>query len=489
MPIPADPIARLLALGGELAPPLPGEQGGEGPRRKFDLAHMRTLLQALGNPQEKFPSVLIAGTNGKGSTAATLASIFQAAGYRTGLFTSPHLERPNERIRIGGAAISDQDLSARFEQVEAAFTHLTASGRLPHPPSFFEAITAIAFLYFAAAGNAGQPEAGEPVDIAVLEVGLGGRLDATNVVSPLLSVITDISLDHQNWLGNTIAAITREKAGILRPGGALVTLPQHPEANQAIGEAAVPLGVNAISAAPYLPARAQPGAGLPRTLKNRYDLLLPDDVLGAPVLHVDSPLLGEHQQRNIALAIAAAVFLHQNCGFSLSARAVEQGILETSWPGRLQFLYPPTSLANIAPVLLDAAHNPAGAWTLRAALSSLPLKSAGTPRTLVFACMQDKAVDELAQILFPVMDSVFLTQAASPRASSLERLAQAAEPTGTPYRLFSQARQALDAALTSTPASGLVVIAGSVVLLGECLAQLQGWHTEQTVEIVPRGTI
>ena len=527
-------ITRLLALGGELAP------GSE--RRKYDLAHMRTLLHALGDPQLRLRSVLIAGTNGKGSTAATLASILQAAGHRTGLYTSPHLEQPNERIRIDGLAISDAVLAARFTQVETASARLVASGELPHTPSFFETVTAIAFLHFAAeqSGQAGLPsraspsrqtsrdgqtsehgqtsEVGQtngaahtiasrtwghpersegpaveppalslsfdntapnhtPVDIAILEVGLGGRLDATNVVEPLLSILTDISIDHTAWLGHTLPEITREKAGILRPHGTLITLPQHPEANQTIGEIAVPLKVHAISASDYLPPRTgdpEPATSLTALLRNRYALSLPPGALSnasaGPILHVDSPLAGTHQQRNLALALAAAITLHQQHGYALTLGALEQGLRDTLWPGRLQLLHPPANHSHHAPILLDAAHNPAGAWALRAALAPLPILG---PRTLVFGCMADKAIAEIAQILFPVFDEVLLTHSTSVRAASVEQLAAAAEPTGTLYRTFSSAPAALAAAQAATPAHGLVVLAGSIALLGELTAQLR----------------
>jgi dihydrofolate synthase/folylpolyglutamate synthase len=177
------------------------------PRRKFSLDEVRILLAALGDPHLGFRSVLIAGTNGKGSTAATLASILTASGARAGLYTSPHLERINERIRIGHAEISDDTFARLYFRVHDVARQLVQQGRLPQLPSFFEILTAMAFVYFAEA----------KVDLAVLEVGMGGRLDATNVVDPLLSIITDISLDHTEWLGSTIAAIAREKAGILRP--------------------------------------------------------------------------------------------------------------------------------------------------------------------------------------------------------------------------------------------------------------------------------
>src|SRR5215470_9885603 len=205
-------VAQMYALGHELS---------QTPSHKFDLAHMRVLLSALGNPERKFHSVLIAGTNGKGSTAATLASILTASGLKTGLYTSPHLVRINERIQIDGAAIGDSDFTAVHQLVEDVANQLVAGGELPWHPSFFETLTAMAFEHFARA---------EP-DIVVLEVGMGGRLDATNIVDPRLSIIADISLDHQKFLGDTLTEIAREKAGIIRAGGTVVTLPQTPEAN------------------------------------------------------------------------------------------------------------------------------------------------------------------------------------------------------------------------------------------------------------------
>ena len=197
-------VASMYALGHELA---------NSPSHKFDLAHMRVLLAALDHPERKFPAVLIAGTNGKGSTAATLASILRASGLRTGLYTSPHLVRINERIRIDADEISDEDFTLLHGVVARTAERLVEERELPWHPSFFEMLTAIAFEYFAQ----------NKVEMAVLEVGMGGRLDATNVVEPRLSVITDISLDHQKFLGNTVTEIAREKAGIIRPGGMVVT--------------------------------------------------------------------------------------------------------------------------------------------------------------------------------------------------------------------------------------------------------------------------
>ena len=238
---------------------------------------MRTLVEALRHPEQRFKSVLIAGTNGKGSTAATLASILKSAGYRAGLYTSPHLVRVNERIRIDGTPIGDEEFARHYFRVDDCARGLMAEGKLPGDPSFFETLTAVAFEAFAAAR----------VDLAVLEVGMGGRLDATNVVEPLLSVITDISLDHTEWLGETIPLIAREKAGILRRNGVLVTLPQHPEANQTIGEVAAELDVRGVSAAGFVPAARNPADSGRRTadseqrsaLRNRYSL----EVMGETV--------------------------------------------------------------------------------------------------------------------------------------------------------------------------------------------------------------
>src|SRR3954466_12868519 len=213
-------VASMFALGHELA---------QTPSHKFDLAHMRVLLEEMGHSERAFRSVLIAGTNGKGSTAATLASILRASGLRTGLYTSPHLGRINERIRIDDDEISDREFALLHDVVERTAERLVEDGGLPWHPSFFEMLTAIAFEDFATS----------KIDIAVLEVGMGGRLDATNVVEPVVSVITDISLDHEKFLGNTISEIAREKAGIIHENGLLVTLPQSPEANNVIGHAAL----------------------------------------------------------------------------------------------------------------------------------------------------------------------------------------------------------------------------------------------------------
>jgi dihydrofolate synthase/folylpolyglutamate synthase len=460
-------VDHLYALGHELVSATPST-----PRRKFDLDHMRVLAAALGNPQNTFPSVLIAGTNGKGSTAATLSSILATADYRTGLYTSPHLSRVNERIRIKGTQIPDEDFARLYFQVDEAARRLVESAELPHHPSFFEVLTALAFLYFAE----------QKIDIAVLEVGLGGRLDATNIVNPLLSILTDIALDHQDYLGSTIAEITREKAGILRPQGILITLPQHPDANQAIGEAAASLDLHAINAAsfiPHLPPRPSHQPEAPAVSvetsplhPNHYSVTLDDQPL-----EIDSPLPGHHQQRNIALAIAAAQALRNLDGYNLpsmgnrnsykiSNAQIEAGIKATQWPGRLEYFKSRPSL------LLDVAHNPAGAWTLRAAIAQLPDSQ---PRTLLFSCLRDKSLKEMAQILFPLFDSssdrpydhIVFAPIDNPRATPLEDLAAEARALDIPARSAATVAAALAEARALTPANGLIIATGSVYLVGE----------------------
>jgi len=492
----AEAIDQLYALGQELASVDP-----LAPRRKFDLAHMRTLAASLGDPQQSFSSVLIAGTNGKGSTAATLASILACAGYRTGLYTSPHLIRVNERFQFSVPAlpseyssaefpassrpstlmpIADEDFARNYFHVDSTAKRLVDSGALPHFPSFFEVLTALAFLYFSE----------RRADIVVLEVGLGGRLDATNIVDPLLSVITDIALDHQDYLGSTLAEIAWEKAGILRAGGTLITLPQHPETNRVLGEVAAELpGLRAVSAASFVPspvdfvddlrtATASTGDDFE---KGSHPGLLPRsqytvDVEGHPLL-VASPLRGQHQQRNIALAIASAVELRNQCGYKIANEAIEHGIRETLWPGRLETL----ALPKRCTLLLDVAHNPAGAWALRLALAQIPTS---LPRTLLFSCLRDKDLGEMTQILFPLFDStsgdrdrsgdhIVLAPIDSPRAAAVEDLSAAARRLDVPAYAAPHLAAAFTQAREVTPEGGVLVATGSVYLVGEVLRLAQ----------------
>ena len=461
------------------------------PRRKFSLDEVRILLAALGDPHRRFRSVLIAGTNGKGSTAATLASILTASGARVGLYTSPHLERINERIRIGNSEIADDLFARLYFRVHDVAQQLVQRGRLPQHPSFFEILTAMAFLCFAE----------EKVDLAVLEVGMGGRLDATNVVDPLLSIITDISLDHTEWLGSTLAAIAREKAGILRQGGTMIRLPQSTEADDVLSAMARELGVRWVNASSFLPPiidlsnqsnelgapsiprffkEKMSGAPDPSHLGTRENKTPIDDqidstsapytvtVLGSSI-EVASPLTGGHQRRNIALAIAAAIELASSHGFTITPASIEQGIRLTRWPGRLEYIKQGRIERGEISWILDVAHNPAGAWAVRAGLPRVP--GGGKAQTLVFSCLRDKPLTEMAQILFPLFERVILTPLHSARAASMEDLVAAAQLTQTPFLVAESIAAALQLSREHT-SSGPIIVCGSVYLVGEARSLL-----------------
>jgi dihydrofolate synthase / folylpolyglutamate synthase len=447
-------VAQMYALGHELA---------QTPSHKFDLAHMRVLLAALGHPERRFPTVLIAGTNGKGSTGATLASILQASGLKTGLYTSPHLVRINERIRLDGQPISDDDFATLHDVVGRTAERLVSENDLPWHPSFFEMLTAMAFEYFARS----RP------DMVVLEVGMGGRLDATNVVEPRLSIITDISLDHQKYLGETVGEIAREKAGIIRPGGVVVTLPQLPEANDIIGNAILDAGARAVNAVPYVPP-VSPGSasslsndGHKTAIRNRYPL----EVMGTRIT-VDSPLVGRHQLRNLALAIAAAEELHHQGVAQITPETIAKGIRETHWPGRFQVV---PSAGDNPEYVLDVAHNPAGAWALRSTLSAA-YQNGETAReiTMVFGVMRDKAVQEITEILFPIASHVIVTHANNPRSASPDEIRQAAARVAAdiPIEGAEDVASALNRAQKVAGRSGLVVVTGSIYVVGEAMRNL-----------------
>jgi dihydrofolate synthase/folylpolyglutamate synthase len=457
----------MYALGHELA---------QTPSHKFDLAHMRVLLAALGNPENRFPTVLVAGTNGKGSTAATLASILQASGLKTGLYTSPHLVRINERIRLNGKPIADDDFAVLHDVVDRTAERLVGEGDLPWHPSFFETLTAMGFEYFARS----RP------DIVVLEVGMGGRLDATNVVDPRLSIITDIALDHQKYLGETVAEIAREKAGIIRPGGVVVTLPQLPEANNVIGNTILDAGARAVNAVPYVPP-VSPGSdtyisgqwSVASGQWQRYPL----EVMGTRIL-IESPLVGRHQLRNLALAIAAAVELHDQSldnqsldklgTVQITPETIAQGIRETHWPGRFQVV---PAAGDNPEYVFDVAHNPAGAWALRSTLSAayqnVRNSDPGNNReiTLVFGVMRDKAVQEITEILFPIAGHVIVTHANNPRSASPDEIRRAAARVvaGTDIEEAEDVASALDRARKVAGRTGLVVVTGSIYVVGEAM--------------------
>lgn len=400
---------------------------------RLGLETFGRLLDALGDPQLRPPSVLVAGSNGKGSTSALIAAMASAAGYRTALYTSPHLESVEERLRIDGRSIAPEGLAGLLDEVVRASE--TATGGLP---TYFEAVTAAAFLWFAR----------EEVDLAVVEVGLGGRLDATNLCDPLLSLITSISLEHQEFLGNTLAAIAREKAGVFRPGRpALVWIDPggNPEAAESVRAVAREKGTD-LRFAPDLVTIQEIGSDAWTGQRVRIATPAGDHDLK---LH----LAGEHQARNLALAVLAAETL-AGLGFpKLDERAIAAGAEACRWPGRLEKV----DLPDGRRVLLDAAHNAEGAAVLAGFLNRLP-----GPVTLLFGALEDKDVTEMLGKLAPRAERVVLTTPASPRARRPEELAPLLAGHGV--EVEPDPGEALDRALES---SGTLVACGSIYLIGE----------------------
>ncbi len=405
----------------------------------FGLQRMERLTARLGQPQRSFQTVHIAGTNGKGSTAAFIESGLRASGKTTGLYTSPHLARFNERLRLNGAEVSDSGFTAAVEEVRAANEWLVSrEGRQAHP-TFFESVTAVAFCGFRNAG----------VDWGIVEVGLGGRLDATNVVDPALEVITQVDLDHERFLGKGKASIAAEKAGILKPGTRAVVAPQRLEAWAVIEERAKQLGVEVIRIGRDWQARSlseQRGCYRFEAWKT------PDENSPAKTIEIALPLAGEHQVWN---ALTAAASLD---ALEAPPTAISRGIGSTEWPGRLE------RLPGRPEVLLDAAHNPAGA---RALANFLTKHENGRRIHLIYGAVRDKAIDEVASSLFPCADRVILTRAAVARSASPQTLLTIADHHHEHISLSRSIDEAMEQARAGASAEDLIVVTGSIFLVGE----------------------
>jgi dihydrofolate synthase / folylpolyglutamate synthase len=404
---------------------------------KYGLESISLLLEKLGNPERSFKSVIVAGTNGKGSVAAMIDSIARAAGHRCALFTSPHLVGIEERMRVNGQVISESDFAKLASRVREAGEDLVAAGRLSAPPTFFEQVAAIALCSFQ------QREAA----LAVLEVGLGGRLDATNAVERIVSVITSIDFDHQNILGNTIQEIAGEKAAIIVPGARAVLGRQaHQPAidvlmRRCLETSVLPVFANA-------PTRIE--------TDDRGRLVFDYESSHTTYSRIALGLLGRHQADNAAAAIEAAELLNE-CDFGITRENVIEGLRDVSWPGRLELI------EGQPPVLLDGAHNPAGARALRAYLDEYwPVAI-----TLVFGAMGDKDVDRMAGELFDAARTVVLTRVKDSRAAGNARLGKAALNRARNVIFTETVRQALSWARSVTPPDGLVCVAGSLHLVGE----------------------
>jgi len=431
--------------------------GHEGRSLKWDLENTRRVLERLGNPERKFRSVHIAGTNGKGSVAAMVERALRAGGYKTGLYTSPHLVRINERIGVNGAAISDEEFAANFAAVEEAVEALLAEGGLPNHPSFFETMTAMAFRRFAQAGT----------KIAVLEVGMGGRLDATNVVTPEVSVITSIDFDHERYLGQSIEEIAGEKAGIIKPGVPLVNAAEHPIARRIVGERAAQVG------APHVDVEADYRAEDIRCFdfgRHEFTVHGPDGL----ALRVAPSLRGAFQIQNTLAAVAALREL-QRRGWRISSENIAVGISTAQWSGRME-------LVRREPlVFLDGAHNPAGARQVRRFWEE---HLAGRRIHLIYGTVRDKAVAEVAELLFPPAARVIVTQLSSPRAASAATVAQLAPDLNIEVVVEADPVRALQQALEMARPEDVVFVTGSLFLVGDCLRALS---TDRETNIPSRG--
>lgn len=424
--------------------------GNEVLAMKLGLETVTALAAVFDNPQQKFPAIHVAGTNGKGSTAAMTEAVLRSAGYRVGLYTSPNLISITERYRVDGREISEDDFARLATIVRRTGELLVAEGRLAAVPTFFEQVTMIAYLHFAES----------KVDLAVLEVGMGGRLDATNICQPLVTAITPIGFDHQQYLGNTLAEIAGEKAGIIKSNVPIVVALQPDEAMQAISARAEELNSPLVSVADESFTVEPSGSGRCRLLYDDYDVQL--------------NLRGRHQAENALTALLIVEQLRQ-LGWKIEKRAIAAGLNSANWLGRLQLI----ESANLpAPILVDGAHNPAGAETLRNFLAE---NYAGVPVTLIFGALGDKAVLEMAELLFPIARHLILTKADNSRAVLPESMAEQTKELRQKKNrqdvvctesLADSLPKALDAAARVTSTDGLIVVCGSLYLAGELLKHI-----------------
>ena len=426
--------------------------GNEVKTAKYGLERIATVLEALGHP-EKLPRIVhVAGTNGKGSTCAMIESGLRAAGLRTGLFTSPHLLQPTERVRIDGRPVTAEQFSAAFDRVHACAEELLNRAAIDFHPTYFETVSAMAFLLF-------QELKTEAV---VLEVGLGGRLDATNVVAPELCVITPIDFDHEALLGKSLEAIAGEKAGILKRSVPAVFAAQRPEAQQTLDKRAGELGVEVIRAQEIwrvedvvYSARGSSFTAAPQCPPVRSSLIRSARSAARP-LHILCPLAGEHQVTNAVVAVAALARLGVPDG------AIERGIAAARWPGRLD------RVSETPEIILDGAHNPAGA---RALASYIQRFYAGRHVVLIYGAMRDKAVAEMTGILFAHASEVIATAPRQSRAVDPNTIRDLADHPR--LRAASDLSAALAMARPGPP-DRVIFITGSLFLVGEALALLNG---------------
>jgi len=448
-------VHYLLSLGRELAAPT------QPAAAKFNLENITVLDETLGYPNRAYPSAHVAGTNGKGSTAAFLESILRHAGLRTGLNTSPHLERINERLRIDGQEISDESFAEVFTQLQKTIEQLLADGGLRAHPTYFECLTAMAFQYFAQ----------QRVDFAVFEVGLGGRLDATNILMPAITIITGIDFDHENFLGHSLREIAGEKAGILKPGVPVVVAEQPPEAREVILKRARDLGCPVIETNSAYAIREKAVAASKSSLASQRTGLVAaniSEVRSSWSLDISPSLAGHFQIQNALNAVAVARLLNTR-GFAISDSVISSGIANTVWPGRLE------KLQSHPDIYLDGAHNPAAARELATFLTeNFPNRKIW----LIYGALRDKSVDEVAGWFFPLAANVIITEPRTPRSISAAQLAEIAGHHAHHCITIPDAERALDHALAGAGPADAIFITGSLYLVGQLRAY---WKTRPQV--------
>ncbi|MCS6805735.1 MAG: folylpolyglutamate synthase/dihydrofolate synthase family protein [Acidobacteriota bacterium] len=445
-------------------------RGNELVTADFRLERMQRLLTCLGQPQDAVPSIIVAGTNGKGSVSAMMESVLRQAGWRTGLYTSPHLVSICERIQVGGRLITPEEFAAHASRVWEVGSTLVSRGELSSMPTFFEHVTAVGFLHFCQ----------QRVDVAVLEVGLGGRLDATNVAPSFMALISQIDFDHQDILGDTIEAIAREKSGVIKNSTkAVVVAPQRPAASSVIEQRCQLFGLQ------------------PQWTQHLRERVCVDQIDADGCVRfslrtdereyrgIRLSLPGDHQIENAVVVIRAAEMLNQ-LGICVPADAVIAGLQVVQWPGRLEWLVPFQSSTDAGlnggrrassnggrgrpAILLDGAHNRAGAVALRSFLE----RFLSVPITFVFGVMRDKQIAEMAQLLFPPARHVILTRVENERSADPDEIEPLVSPFCRHVLTTRTVEQAMRQALALTPPNGLICVAGSLYLVG---AVKQLWPT------------
>lgn len=409
------------------------------PGSVLGLERMELLLKYLDHPEKDFKAIHVAGTNGKGSTCAALSNILFSAGYRVGVYTSPHLIRFNERIKINGEEINDQDLDYLVERILKAIERWNETTDLEYPTQF-EFYTALAFLYHSQ----------KRVDLAVIETGLGGRLDATNLISPLVSILTPISRDHLDLLGGTLTEIAREKAGIIKPGITVVSAPQPEEVEEVIISVCHSLDANL-----YLLGRDTDfklSASFPG--EERFDY----QGISLNLSDLSFGLLGQHQLTNAAVALTGIEAL-QRLGYEISDQSIAAGLKTTTWPGRLEVL------KEQPRIVVDGAHNPMGAQVLAQALKQ---RFSYERLVLIVGVLKDKDIKGIFEFLIPLADLVILTRPVNERAAEPEDVRTFAEGLARGEVLIEpMIEKAISLAIAKAGPNDLICVAGSLYLIGE----------------------